>query len=82
MAFLGRVDTQEHLAKRSPNHPFAHAQISFGQTQGPLLNNSSQTTSPEAPNEATPDPMQPAIDAYEKRALEIAMEKDKMEAPK
>lgn len=29
MAYLGRVDLQKYLAEHSPNHPFAHSQISL-----------------------------------------------------
>ena len=60
MASLGEVNLQEYLAKHSPDHPFARAQISFGARQKPSLKPSSQQPSSAA------DPMQPAADQLDK----------------
>ena len=48
MTFHGRVDIQKHLAKHSPNHPFAHEQISFVPTRSHSETGLSENTSKES----------------------------------
>ena len=71
MAYVGRMSPH-------PNHPFAHDQISFVQKPEPSSNNSSAKPSkvPQSsvhPDEMTPEhPMAPAVEVYERQAMELA----------
>jgi hypothetical protein len=63
MAYLGKVDLQEYLAKNAPNHPFAHSQISFGVK--PPVSSSGKSKAPNKPEPSAnpPLPAEPAEDS-------------------
>jgi hypothetical protein len=64
MGYVLKRESEAEFARRAPNHPFAHDQISF--VSNPELSSSSLSAQPVSEqNSAEPDPMQPAADAIE-----------------